>query len=240
VTLIGTFSNATESGEAEVAAEPQPTPSAIIFLNDIQRTSAKISGRAKYLPPDFAWCEIGISGSLLKAPNRDTPLALIEGRVSKPDDRYAIVESDLKAGEKAHVLFTSGIKNTNIGLLVGVKRRRNKLIVEIQPRFKLPSGLEDSFNPSGQNRARQPLNVLALQLVAAKAEVLRLKQFCGCRVNQQCELLTAQIREHETWGRQDAAALAEIENYWLFVAKDASIYLRLTSGDATIPVDVAY
>jgi hypothetical protein len=167
-------------------------------------------------------------------------MALIEGRVPKPDDQYAIVVPALKVGQRAHVPFTSGINDTEIGLLVEMKRRRNEVLVEMQPRFKLPSGTEESFSPQGQTRAGRHLNMLAVRFDAAKSHVGLLRRYHGCEVNQQCELLIEQIRAREIWAQADAAALTEVADYWRFVAKDASICLRLSAGEQALIAKISY
>jgi hypothetical protein len=218
----------------------ESTPPTIVFLHEVKLASAKLSARVSSRSAEALSCAIGISTVLYEPRRYDRPTALIEGRSPVTDEQHAIVVPALKVGQRAHIPFTSGINNTEVGLLVEMKQRRSKVHVEIQPRFKLPSGLEDAFNSGGQARACRSLDIVARQVNAAKLEVLRLGRLSDCDMGQKCNLLMEQIRERETWGREDAAALAEVANYWRFVAKDASICVRLSSGQAVLPVKVAY
>jgi hypothetical protein len=212
----------------------------IIFLHKIERISATLSARGNNALTKDITCEIGISDALHETPKRTKPSVIIEGSASAPAKKYTIALPALRVDERAHILFDTGITNVTAGLLVELKQRRSRLVLDVQPRFILPSGHEDAFNPNGVNNVRQLLRHDEFQIAAAKSEITRLARFREVLAAQLRERLASQIKERELWVRQDRPALEELRKYWFHTAKDESIRVRISSGITTLPVDVEY
>jgi hypothetical protein len=249
LTVVTLSESRTEAGEDE----PLPPPSAIISLRDIKNTAARISVDAKELSPELVTCEIGISSALNEVPARceRQVKVFIEGASSKPAtaEEFKLVTSTFRIGDPLlHVVFPTGISKVAVGFVAEFKQRRGvrrrELNLEIRPRFKLPSGDEYPFTEMGHRIAIRSQAHRARIVESKREDMFRLLHFGHnmgrferYRMYQQCD---SENRRLQTSVRQDEAARDSISKYWIDIANNANVYVRLVANGATLPAEVAY
>jgi len=254
ITIVASVVLVLSQGRSEaIENEFVPPPSAIIALQNIKLTAARISVEARELSPESITCDIGVSSELNESPVRMMSEAVVftDGKARKPATARAfkIVASDFRVGEPSlHVVFPVGISKVDLGLRVEFKQgrgnRRAKLDLYIRPRFKLPSGNEYPFTELGHESACR-LQTLRAQKEASNRDemsrLLLLGQRMGKldRYRRYRELDEENIRL-QTNIRQDEDALESILKYWVNTANDASVYVRFAADGVMLPAEVTF
>ncbi len=206
-------------------ANALPKESAIVSFNP-KHPKIRVTADSDQTPIGLVRCDIGLSEFLVTRPSSQEHERVI--RIPAPNQpqpqQPILYERLLKAakdGEQARLLFESDLGTSAASVFVTVKMtaRGRQFIVEIEPRFILPSGYEDTFSEKGIARGKawiEQLDRKTAELPSVQASLLRQKN----------------SREKEVFER--------ICGYAEKFPKEGNIYVRIYIGNQTLPGKVKY